>query len=59
MSQQKWTAEAVTQVLIDPRYCLSEPRVISDKQWIEANVNLIAQLGPETYLATLLGVLRT
>ena len=43
---------------MDPPYCLSEPAVITDEKWIEANANLIGQMGPETYLATPLSVLR-
>jgi len=58
MSQEKWTPEAVTRVLIDPRYTLAEPPVILEEQWIEANAKLIEQLGPQAYLSTLLGVLR-
>jgi hypothetical protein len=59
MSQEKWTLESVTRVLMDPRYCLSEPAVVTDEQWIKANAKLIGEMGPETYLATLLSVLRS
>jgi hypothetical protein len=59
MSQEKWTPETVTRVLMDPRYCLSKPAIVTDKQWIEANAKLIGQMGSETYLATLLSVLRS
>jgi hypothetical protein len=59
MSQEKWAPETVTRVLMDSRYCLSEPAVVTDEQWIEANSKLIDQMGPETYLATLLSVLRS
>jgi hypothetical protein len=59
MSREDWTPESVICVLMDPRYCLSEPAVIADEQWIEANAKLIDQMGAETYLATLLSVLRS
>jgi hypothetical protein len=35
-------------------YCLSNPPVISEGQWIEANAKLIRDLGPEVYLRQLL-----
>ena len=59
MSNEEWTPEAVTRVLMDPRYCLSTPAVVTDEQWIAANAKLIAKMGPETYLAALLSVLRS
>jgi hypothetical protein len=59
VSNEKWTPEAVTRILMDPRYCLSTPAVVTDEQWITANAKLIAQMGPETYFATLLNVLRS
>jgi hypothetical protein len=59
MSQEQWTPESVTRMLMDPRYCLSEPAVVTDEKWIEANAKLIGQMGSETYLATLLSVLRS
>jgi hypothetical protein len=43
MSREDWTPESVTRVLMDPRYCLSEPAVIADEQWIEANAKLIGR----------------
>jgi hypothetical protein len=52
MSQEQWTPESVTRMLMDPRYCLSEPAVVTDEKWIEANAKLIGQMGSETYLAT-------
>jgi hypothetical protein len=59
MSQEQWTPESVTRMLMDPRYCLSEPAVVTDEKWIEANAKLIGQMRSETYLATLLSVLRS
>lgn len=59
MSNEKWTPEAVTRVLMDPRYCLSTPALVTDEQWIAANAKLIEQMGSETYFATLLSVLRS
>jgi hypothetical protein len=56
VSNEKWTPEAVTRVLMDPRYCLSVPTVVTDEQWIAANAKVIEQMGSETYLATLLSV---
>jgi hypothetical protein len=58
MTQEKWTPETVARTLINPRYCLGRPPVVSEEQWIDANVKLIDQMGAPTYLATLLSVLR-
>jgi hypothetical protein len=47
MPNDKWTSENVRKVLANPMYCLSNPPVISEGQWIEANAKLIRDLGPE------------
>jgi hypothetical protein len=54
MPNDKWTSENVRKVLANPMYCLSNPPVISEGQWIEANAKLIRDLGPEVYLRQLL-----
>jgi hypothetical protein len=54
MPNDKWTSENVRKVLANPMYCLSNPPVISEGQWIEANAKLIRDLGPEAYLRQLL-----
>lgn len=43
---------------IDP--ALAEPHepLVSEDQWIEANVKMIGDLGPEPYLRNLLSVLK-
>jgi hypothetical protein len=55
---QPWTAESVTRILINPNYCLTDPQVVTDDKWIEANAKLVQKMGVESYLATLLSVLR-
>jgi hypothetical protein len=59
MAQDKWTPEAVARTLINPHYCLTRPPVVPEEQWIAANVKLIRDMGEETYLTTLLSVLRS
>jgi hypothetical protein len=49
VAQGEWTLDAVTRTLMNPRYCLSEPPVVAQAQWIEANAKLIAKMGPEVY----------
>lgn len=58
MLQDEWTPEDVRRVLLNPRYCLSTPPVISEGQWIEANAKLIRELGPEVYLRQLLDIIK-
>jgi hypothetical protein len=58
MTQDRWTPEAVSRILINPRYVLTNPQVVTDEQWIQANAKLMRDMGPETYLATLLSILR-
>ena len=42
----------------EPLYCLSEPPIVSENEWIKANAKMIRQMGEEIYLDTLLSVLR-
>lgn len=51
MTRRAWTANDVQRVLIDPRYALIEPPLISADEWVAANVTLIATLGAEQYSA--------
>jgi hypothetical protein len=64
--KKKWTADEVTQVLVNPAYAVrihpdliggQEP-LIDREQWISANLRLIDQLGAEAWLNQLLTVLR-
>ena len=41
-----------------PNYCLTDPPVVTEEKWIEANAKLVQKMGAESYLATLLSVLR-
>jgi hypothetical protein len=61
-----WTEDAVTRVIINPIYAVNihemlslphEP-VLSEKEWIAANVKMIKHLGAEQYLRCLLDVLK-
>jgi hypothetical protein len=48
---QPWTEDSVD-------YCLTDPPVVTEEQWIKANARLVQKMGAESYLATLLSVLR-
>jgi hypothetical protein len=39
-------------------YCLTDPPVVTEEKWIEANDKLVQKMGVEPYLATLQNVLR-
>jgi hypothetical protein len=58
MARDRWTPDSVTRTLINPHYAISRPPVIDEEEWIKANAKLIRDMGAETYLATLLSVLR-
>ena len=58
MAQEKWTPDSVARILMNPAYVLTDPSVVPEEKWIEANAKLIGDLGAHTYLATLLDVLR-
>ena len=45
-------------ITIDETLTLPHEPMISEDDWIKANVNLINELGPEPYLRDLLSVLR-
>jgi hypothetical protein len=61
-----WTPGDVTGMIANPFYAITidkgltlphEP-MISEDDWIKANVELISELGPELYLRNLLSVLK-
>jgi hypothetical protein len=61
-----WTAIKVVRVLINPIYAIEiaptlafehEP-MITEEEWIQANLRLLSEIGPEGYLRTLLNVLK-
>ena len=60
-----WTPGDITSMVASPFYAITidegltlphEP-MISEDDWIRANVNLINELGPEPYLCNLLSIL--
>ncbi len=61
-----WTPGDTTDVIANPFYAitidegltLSHEPMISEDDWIKANVNLINELGPEAYLRKLLSILK-
>jgi hypothetical protein len=61
-----WTEGDVSALLSNPFYAinidpaLAEPHepMVSEEEWIGANVNQIKELGPEAYLRNLLSVLQ-
>jgi hypothetical protein len=56
--ERAWTPDDVQKMLMNPMYCLSEPPVVSEAQWIQAGVRLIGEMGPENYLRALLDILK-
>jgi hypothetical protein len=59
MPSDDWNSDEVRKVLINPMYCLSTPPVISEGQSIEANAQLIRELGPEECLRERLDTKKT
>jgi uncharacterized protein (DUF362 family) len=55
---QPWTEESVARTLINPNCCLTDPPTVTEEKWIKANARLIQKMGAESYLTTLLSVLR-
>jgi hypothetical protein len=55
---QPWTEDSVARTLINPNYCLTDRPVVTDEKWIKANARRVQKMGAESYLATLLSVLR-
>jgi hypothetical protein len=51
--QEEWTADSVARIVMNPLYCLSEPAVVSEDDWIKANAKMIREVGEETYLGNL------
>jgi hypothetical protein len=47
---QPWTEDSVVRTLIYPNYCLTDPPVVTEEKWIEANAKLVQKMGVETYL---------
>jgi hypothetical protein len=43
---------------IDPGLALPHEPVISEEEWVQANVQLIEELGPAVYLHNLLSILK-
>ena len=61
-----WTAGDITGIVANPFYAINidqglalphEP-MISEDDWIKANVKLISELGPGPYLRNLLSILK-
>jgi uncharacterized protein (DUF362 family) len=55
---QPWPEDSVARTLINPNYCLTDPPVVTEEKWIEANAKLVQKMDVEPYLATSLSVLR-
>lgn len=62
----EWTPDNVTSMIANPFYAINiderlavphEP-LISEDDWVEANVRLVEELGAEPYLRNLLSVLK-
>jgi uncharacterized protein (DUF362 family) len=48
--EQPWTEDSVARTLINPNYCLTDPPVVTEEKWIEANAKLVQKMGVEPYL---------
>jgi len=66
MPNDEWTPADVTAMIDNPFYAIEidedlaiphEP-MISEDEWVKANVQLINELGSETYLRNLLAILK-
>jgi hypothetical protein len=66
MSNDEWTPGDVTAMIANPFYAIEidedlvvphEP-MISEDEWVKANVQLINELGSEAYLRNLLSILK-
>jgi hypothetical protein len=55
---QPWTEDSVARTLINPSYCLTDRPIVIEEKWIKANTRLVQETGAESYLATMLSVLR-
>lgn len=63
----KWTANQVKDIIINPFYAIQmnpalsaeHPPIVSKDQWVQANVSLINEMGPEKWLRFLLQTLET
>ena len=61
-----WTAGDITSMIANPFYAINidegltlpHQPMISEDDWIKANVKLINELGPEPYLRSLLSILK-
>jgi hypothetical protein len=64
--QGDWTAGDITAMIANPFYAitsdegLAQPHepMISEDDWVEANVRLITELGRDSYLRNLLSILK-
>jgi uncharacterized protein (DUF362 family) len=53
-----WKEDSVAMTLIKPNYCLTDPALVTEEKWINANVRLVQKMGAESYLTAMLIVLR-
>jgi hypothetical protein len=66
MTDSDWTTDDVNALLGNPFYAINiepalaepHPPLISEDEWIAANVKQIEDLGPEAYLRSLLSILK-
>jgi hypothetical protein len=58
MAEPQWTPESVARILMNPQYCLGQHPAVDEDTWIKANAKMIREMGAESYLATLLSLLR-
>lgn len=65
-SEENWTPGDVVGIMSNPFYAIeidpvlasSHQPMISEDEWVAANVRLIEDLGPEPYLRNLLSILK-
>jgi len=67
MMARKWTSEDVAHVIANPFYAVriapwlgtEHPTLISEDEWVQANVQLVEEMGTEEWLRLLLSVLKS
>lgn len=65
-TNDEWTPADISEMIANPFYAIEfDPAltirhdpIISEDQWVAANVQLITELGPEPYLRNLLTILK-
>ena len=57
-ADDQWDEDDVRGILLNPVYTMGAAPTISDADWIDAQLKLFDELGPDEYFALLLGVIQ-